>query len=77
MESVPLLPEQARSGGKKAPIKVDRRGRLRATMVHQADNHSARLRALLETVPESAKPALLRAIAVSEAGYEKALKSLD
>ncbi len=76
VEEAPLLPEPAR-GGKKANIKVDRRATLRATVVHQATNHSARLRALLETAPPSAKPALLQAIAVSEAGYEKVLKSLD
>ena len=76
VREAPLLPEQAR-GGKEARIKVDRRARLRATVVRYAANHPARLRALLKTVPESTKPALLRAIAVSEAGYEKALESLD
>ncbi len=75
-EKAPLLPEPAK-GGKEARIKVDRRAKLRAIVVHQANNHTERLRALLETVPESAKPALLRAIAISETGYEKALKSLD
>jgi len=56
---------------------VNRRARLRATIVGHATNHPARLRALLKTVPQSDKPALLRAIAVSETAYEKALKSLD
>ena len=76
VREAPLLPERAR-GGKEARIKVDRRARLRATVVSYAANHPARLRALLKTVPESVKPALLQAIAVSEAGYEKALESLD
>lgn len=76
VREAPLLPERARDG-KEARIKVDRRARLRATVVRYAANHPARLQALLETVPESARPALLRAIAVSEAGYEKALESLD
>ena len=76
VEEAPLLPERAR-GGKTARLKVDRRARLREVVVRHATSHPARLRALLETVPESARPALLRAIAVSETGYEKALKSLD
>jgi len=76
VEEAPLLPEQAR-GGKTARLKVDRRARLKAVVVRHATSHPARLRALLETVPPSARPALLRAIAVSETGYEKALKSLD
>ena len=76
VREAPLLPERARDG-KEARIKVDRRARLRATVVRYAANHPARLQALLKTVPESTRPALLRAIAVSEAGYEKALKSLD
>jgi hypothetical protein len=40
-------------------------------------NHPAALRALLEKVPESAKPALRRAIAASEVNYQKALEALD
>jgi len=76
VREAPLLPERAR-GGKEARVKVDRRARLRTIVVRYAASHPARLRALLETVPESAKPALLRAIAVSETGYEKALESLD
>jgi len=76
VEEAPLMPERA-VGGKEARLKVDRRGRLRAIVAHQAINHPARLRALLETVSESAKPALLRAIVLSETGYEKALESLD
>ena len=71
------LPSGRGKSGKEARIGVERRARLRATVVRYAVNHPARLRALLKTVPQSAKPALLRAITVSETGYEKALKSLD
>ncbi len=67
----PLLVERDGDGH------VDRRTRLRATMGRHAANHPARLRALLKRVPPSARPALLRAIAVSETGYEKALESLE
>jgi len=76
VEEAPLLAVQDESV-EEADIKVDRRARLRTTVGHQAIAHPARLRALLKTVPQSARPALLRAIAVSEAGYEKALESLD
>ena len=76
VEKAPLLPERAKDG-KEVRLKVDRRTRLRATVVRHAIKHPERLRALLKTVPQSAKPALLRAIAVSETGYEKALESLD
>ncbi len=72
----PLLTERA-GGGKEARVKDDRRGKLKAIIAHQSNNNTARLRALLDTVPESAKPALLRAITVSETGYEKALESLE
>jgi len=75
VKEVPSIPEP--SGGKGALVKVDQRGKLRAIVVRQANDNTARLRALLETVPESAKPALLQAIAISEAGYEKVLESLE
>lgn len=72
----PVVSERA-GGGREPGIKVDRRARLRAVVGRHAINHPARLRALLKTVPQSARSALLRAIAVSETGYEKALKALD
>jgi len=76
VEEAPLLPERAKDD-KEARIRIDRWARLKATVVRYAISHPARLRALLETVPQSTKPALLRAIALSETGYEEALKSLD
>ncbi|MFC1943068.1 DUF5667 domain-containing protein [Chloroflexota bacterium] len=76
VERAPLLPGRAEEG-KKARVRVEHRARLRATVSRHAVNHPARLRTLLEKVPPSARPALLQAIAVSENGYEKALKSLD
>ncbi len=77
LESAPLLPERDRRDWKTRTRGNHHRDRLRATVGRHARNHPARLRALLERVPPSARPALLRAIAVSETGYEKALKSLD
>ena len=76
VEEAPLLTEPA-GGGRQAGAKVDRRSRLRATVEYQANNNNARLRALLETALESAKPALQRAIDLSENGYKKALEALD
>ncbi|MFC1978004.1 DUF5667 domain-containing protein [Chloroflexota bacterium] len=75
-EEAPVLPERARDA-KKARIGVGHQGKLKAMIVSQSNNNTARLRALLETVPESARPALLRAIVVSETGYKKAIESLD
>ena len=74
VEEAPLMPKRAEEG---ARIEVNRRARLRATMMHYAVNHPERLRAVLKTAPESVRSALLEAIAVSTRGYEKALESLD
>ncbi len=72
-----LLPSQAAERGQEAGPKDDRQAKLQTKVGRQASNNIARLYALLETAPESARPALLRAIAVSEAGYQKALESLE
>lgn len=53
------------------------RANLRATLARNAVNHPAGLRAALANTPESARSALLQAIAVSEAGYQRALKHWD
>ncbi len=72
----PLLTEQA-GDAREVSNGADRRAKLKETVISDAEANPERLRALLETVPESAKPALLKAIAISEAGYEKAIKSLE
>ena len=71
------VPSEAARGGKDVHVGANRRAELRVTVAHCAVNHQARLHAALEKAPESAKPALRRAIAVSLAGYEKALEALD
>lgn len=53
------------------------RADLRVRVAHWAVSQPAALRAALEKAPEEVRAALLRAIAVSEAGYEKALEALD
>jgi predicted membrane protein len=60
-----------------AGIVTDRRAELRVTIANQAINNTTSLRALLDIIPESARPALLRVIAYLEAGYENALKALE
>ena len=51
------------------------RAKLRAAVVRYAIQHPAALRAALDKAPESAKPALRHAIAISIAGYEKAIEA--
>lgn len=58
-------------------IQANGRGRLSMMIARYAINHPAALQAALEKSPESVKPALRRAIAVSVAGYDKALVALD
>ena len=49
----------------------------RTEVAQDAANNTAALNAVLEKAPESAKPALRRAIAVSEAGYQEVLEALE
>ena len=56
--------------------KNNNRAKLRVAVAVYAADHPAALRAELRRVPASVRPALRRAIAVSETGYEKALAAL-
>ena len=76
LESPPVPSEQA-GDDKDVQVRANNRAKLRATVANYAINHPAGLRAALEKAPESAKAALRRAIAVSEAGYKRALKGWD
>lgn len=58
-------------------VKDMRRAELIAAIARYAQRHPEALRAALQRAPESARPALRRAIAVSVAGYERVLRSLD
>jgi len=70
-------PGQPEAGGRPVPAPVPpRQARLRAAVAYYAIQHPAALRAALNKAPERAKPALRRAIAISIAGYEKALKAV-
>jgi len=73
----PTAPGLARGNGQGPSAPETRRAKLRALVARYAASDPAVLRAALETAPESAKPALRRAIAISEAAYDKALKTLE
>jgi hypothetical protein len=66
-----LGPEE---GGKRG--QADNEAELRTELTDSAANNTAVLQGMLGSVPESVRQALLEAIAVSEAGYEKALEAL-
>jgi len=73
----PALPE-AREGGVGADegVKLDKRAKLRVIVARNAVKHQEALQAALKRVPEAARPALRRAIATSDAEYEKVLRAL-
>jgi hypothetical protein len=58
-------------------VKLDRRAKLKIVVARCAVKHPAALHALLERVPESARPELLRIIMELDAEYEKTLKALN
>ena len=67
-----------RSGGRDGKgITPDKQARLRMVLSRRAVENREALRAVLERVPESVKPALRQAIEVAGAGYEQALRNLD
>jgi len=72
----PVLSEEA-PGDEDVYSGANNRARLRLTLESHAASQQAKLQDVLETAPESVKPALRRAIAVSETGYEKAIDALD
>jgi hypothetical protein len=56
---------------------VEEREELRRIIAQYAEKHPEELRALLQSVPESARPALRRAIEASDIEYEKLLQYLE
>jgi hypothetical protein len=67
--------QEAGTTEKPEPI-LDERAKLREVMERYSVNHPAQLRAAMSKVPPTARLALLRAITVSETGYQKVLSSL-
>ena len=70
-----FAPDESAESGKGVNIQGNGRGKLRQMLALYAVSHPARLRAILQEAPESAKPALRQAITISVAGYEKALEA--
>ena len=70
-----VAPDESTENGKGINIPANGRAKLRFALARYAINHPTALRAVLNTAPESTKPALRQAIAISVAGYEKALKA--
>ncbi len=68
VEEAPVPPGQ---------VKLDKRAKLRQIVTRNAVEHSAALHVLLDRVPESARPELLRIIMELDAEYEKTLKALN
>jgi hypothetical protein len=73
-EAPPPAPWEA---GGEGGVQADSRAKLRMSVELYATNDTAALNAALEKAPEVAKPALRRAIAISVAGYQRALEALD
>ncbi len=73
----PAPPPGEAWGDRDGSPQAGNRAQLRNMVAHYAADHPAALQAILDKVPESTKPALRRAIAVSVAGYKRALEALD
>ena len=69
--------EQMGREGQAVFVPGNGRARLRGLLGQFSVNHTTKLQSLLERAPESAKPALQRAIEMSNASYQQALKDLD
>ena len=74
VEGAPVAPAEAEVAPES--VKPDRRAKLRQIVARHAVEHPAALRAVLEKVPESARPALAKVIAKSDTEYEKVLWAL-
>lgn len=77
MITPPSLGVEAASLDNAARVTSEQRAKLRTMVIYQAIHHPERLKAALTNAPPQTRLALLRAIAVSETGYEKALRSLE
>ncbi|MFW0859106.1 MAG: DUF5667 domain-containing protein [Dehalococcoidia bacterium] len=76
-EAEPLAPNIVPTAKEMVLLEADRWARLKITLQYQAVDHLADLRNLLPVAPESAIPALLEAIVIAEASYERALRVLE
>ena len=77
MEEAPAVAPKEARGKRDDFAKGNDRAKLKELVANYAVDHPAALRALLKTAPEKVKPALLKAISVSESGYQETLEALD
>lgn len=73
----PAAEEAGKGDGKDTSAQANERAKLKMLLGRYAVNHPAALRAVLETAPESVKPALRQVITELVTSYEEALKALD
>lgn len=78
-EAAPVAPSKgkAKDSAQNVPGEKDGRPGLKLTVANCAASQSQALRNALSKAPPSVKPALERAIIVSETGYRKALAAID
>ncbi len=76
-QEAPEVAVGGRDGVAKEVKPINRRAKIRAILARRAAANPQALRALLREAPVSVRPALRRAIAVADEGYERALKALD
>ena len=72
-----LAPSEGAEADRDFFVGANSQAELRIMIARYAIEHPAALRNMLEKSPDSVKPALRQAIAVSVAGYEDALMALD
>jgi len=75
--SEPVPPPSDGEDTEDAPIEDGNRANLKAKVASDAVSHLDALQSVLELAPVSLKPALNRAITVSQNGYRKALAAMD
>jgi len=72
-----MMAPAAQESSKDVSVPTNKRAKLKWLLGRYAVNHPAVLREILETAPESVKPALRQAITKSIASYEKVLRALE
>jgi hypothetical protein len=77
LAETPAAELEAKQADEKLPEQAEAIAKLKELLEQNKNVHPAVLRALLDEVPDSAKPALRQAIANAEANYQQALEALD
>jgi len=75
--TAPSPPQHADTEITPVPQPTTAKGKLKKLLKRNSANHPEALRAVLERVPDSAKPALREAIKLSTSSYDRAINALD